>query len=94
MTLTALQSRGRGGLVGKLLESGKLINCLYDYSDPFGTIDRGSETNCMRITGSTDYWALTEWASGQSCWIFDDENMTAEFGFNTDVVTYQFTSEM
>lgn len=77
-----------------LLQSGNLINCLYDYSVPYGTIDLGSETNCMQITDSTGYFNLLEWAGGQSCWVFDDENMTAEFGFNTDVVTYQFTSEM
>lgn len=90
MTLTALQSRGRGGIVGKLLQSGKITNCFYDYSPMYGEEDQGSEDHNLRIESTTTYWDLLIWIGSQSCWSLDDVSYTNAIGFDSAVVTYKF----
>ena len=93
INLISIQSRGRGGIAGKLLESGKITNCLYEYSQLYGEVDRGTENHNERITDSTSYIDLLMWAGSQTCWSFGEEDGEITIGYNLDVVTYRFPAE-
>ena len=92
LTLTALQSRGRGGIAGKILESGNVTNCLYDYSQLRGENNDGAESNNFPYSSNTGYWDLLDWAGDLSCWVLDDLDWTNTFEFNSEVVYYRFTN--
>lgn len=93
INLISIQSRGRGGIAGKLLESGKITNCLYEYEKLYGEVDRGTENHNERITDSTSYIDLLMWAGSQTCWSFGEEDGEITIGYNLDVVTYRFPAE-
>lgn len=66
LTIFALQSRGRGGIAGKLLESGKITDCWYTYDQAYGEADRGTMTGEFRLDRSlstnNQYTTAYAWA--------------------------------
>lgn len=69
-----LQSRGRGGIAGKLLESGKIQDCWCSYSAIRGTNDLGTEINNV-TTGSDEYaWEDWEDALTENVWVVNGQS--------------------
>lgn len=71
VSLFGLQSRGRGGIAGKILESGNVTNCWYEYvteeGGPAGEISAdGSASNNQISPASVQAWR--QWMRGQSVW--------------------------
>lgn len=88
MSLTALQSRGRGGIAGKILESGNVTNCWYSYSGNEGpageiSVDGYANNNIISSSGS---FAWTMWNRGQSVWNLG----TNSASFIPEAVEYTF----
>lgn len=84
LTLFALQSRGLGGIAGKLLESGNITNCWYEYSQMYGEVDRGSENNNLRSNATSAEWRT--WNRSQSVWTLG----TNSASFIQDAINYSF----
>ncbi len=95
VSLFGLQARGRGGIAGKLLESGEILNCWYDYNGtegPVGEIDQGmveneylydSSKSSLQLRGE-----LQRWISGQSVWEIVTENAKPQLKFIQSAVDY------
>ncbi len=69
-----LQARGRGGIAGKLLESGKIQDCWCSYSAVYGSIDNGTATN--NIMTSADEYAWEDWADAltENVWVVNGQS--------------------
>ena len=94
VSLTALQARGRGGIAGKILESGNVTNCWYEYDGlkgPAGEISvDGHESGNLYKTSSTTFDEVWDWTNNQSVWELDWENLSTDLTFN-DSVYYSFS---
>ncbi|HIY27467.1 MAG TPA: InlB B-repeat-containing protein [Firmicutes bacterium] len=85
---TALLSRGRGGIAGKILESGNMSNCWYTYSKSAGSVTDATESNSKKVTDNTTSVDMMIWAAGHSeIWSFGNGDATT---FNESAVTYPF----
>ena len=72
-----LQSRGRGGIAGKLLQSGKIQDCWCSYSTVYGTIDQGTDIN--NVLTSDDEYTWGEWADAQTADVWNLDGQWANF---------------
>lgn len=83
-----LQARGRGGIAGKLLESGKIQDCWCSYSAVYGSIDNGTDSNNITTNNNSDDWETwtddlseTVWTvSGQSAAFISETAIWYSFG--------------
>ena len=65
-----LQSRGRGGIAGKLLESGKIQDCWCSYQNVYGSLDEGlvTVTNVVKTSQGQSDWAAWMRALTNKVW--------------------------
>ena len=92
-----LQSRGRGGIAGKLLESGSIINCWYTYDQAYGEADRGTMTGEFHLDRSLEpvaqYQAAYGWADNnpdtQPDWTTGYKGTEVFINYTVDI-TYDF----
>lgn len=88
VSLTALQARGRGGIAGKILESGNVTNCWYEYDGlegPAGEISvDGHQSNNIISTSNSTQWKL--WNRGQSVWTLGENSAS----FIPEAILYKF----
>ena len=98
VNLFGLQFRGRGGIAGKLLESGKITNCWYDYEGdegPVGEIDRGEVVNDYLYDDSKNpallRIELQNWIANQDVWkIVDVDGVPRlQFDFDCELIAYE-----
>lgn len=87
MTLFGLQARGRGGIAGKILESGNVTNCWYSYDGdegPAGEIIDGTEDN--NVSTSDSAWSWMSWAANQTVWTVSGQSAS----FIPEAIEYSF----
>lgn len=98
LSVFALQSRGRGGITGKLLESGKITDCWFTYDQAYGENDRGTMTGELFLdrdqSVSAQLIAARNWANAspdtQPDWVAAFVNGAVNISFAMDT-TYTFT---
>lgn len=77
VTPFALQARGRGGIVGKLLESGKILDCWCGYSPAYGSNEGGTVTNVVYTSDIQPLW--NGWNTNLTEHVWTLGNQTATF---------------
>lgn len=78
----------KGGIVGKLLETGVVTDCWYTSDKDIGrSVDAGAATNNRQVSSTTSAGELENWATDWSIWVFGDGFSTV---FDTENVTYFF----
>ncbi|MFR8012618.1 MAG: hypothetical protein ACLU8W_12885 [Clostridia bacterium] len=94
LSLTALQARGRGGITGKLLESGSIVNCWYTYEAIYGEEQLPGEVDGnFYLNKESDvkvqYLGARDWAATQSGWTvtLEDDAVVISYAIDT---TYEF----
>lgn len=86
---TALSSSGRGGIVGKNLESGSVTWSWCTYSTVAGTLGTNDADNTVSVTStSPSKNTMKQWGSERNCWLFAAGSNT---DFNQTAVTYLFS---